>query len=77
MSGTALKARARSALGSLWPVADDAANEVMSSFYRRLVADPAGSRVQALRQAQLELLAKPSRRHPFYWAPFILIGDWQ
>ncbi|MCA0240458.1 MAG: CHAT domain-containing protein [Proteobacteria bacterium] len=83
MSGTALKARARSALGTLWPVSDDAANRVMASFYRRLAAgsaqggtkDPV-SRVQALREAQLELLRTPNRQHPFYWAPFILIGDW-
>jgi CHAT domain-containing protein len=75
MSGTALKARARSALGTLWPVSDDAANRVMSSFYRRL-AQGASSRVQALREAQLELLQVPNRQHPFYWAPFILIGDW-
>ncbi len=75
MSGTALKARARSALGTLWPVSDDAANRVMSSFYRRL-AQGATSRVQALREAQLELLQVPKRQHPFYWAPFILIGDW-
>ncbi|MBL8331846.1 MAG: CHAT domain-containing protein [Rubrivivax sp.] len=75
MSGAALKARARSALGTLWPVSDDAANRVMSGFYRRLAAG--APRVQALREAQLELLALPNRRHPFYWAPFILIGDWQ
>lgn len=76
MSGTALKARARSALGTLWPVSDDAAHRVMSGFYKRL-AEGGRSRVQALREAQLELLALPNRQHPFYWAPFILIGDWQ
>ncbi|MFT3817813.1 MAG: CHAT domain-containing protein [Rubrivivax sp.] len=79
MSGTALKARARSALGTLWPVSDDAANRVMASFYRRLAQHGgagAPSRVQALREAQLELLQDPKRQHPFYWAPFILIGDW-
>jgi CHAT domain-containing protein len=110
MSGTALKARARSALGTLWPVADDAANRVMSGFYRRWAGsgggaeinsptgrtmDPAAApatalantptvgpagptrRIEALRQAQLELLRRPGSEHPFYWAPFILIGDWQ
>ncbi len=76
MSGTALKARARSALGTLWPVADDAAQQVMAGFYRRL-AQGRLPRVEALRQAQLELLRQPRRGHPFYWAPFVLIGDWQ
>lgn len=76
MSGTALKARARTALGTLWPVSDEAANQVMQGFYRRLAAG-GDSRVQALRKAQLELMQQPRRQHPQYWAAFILIGDWQ
>jgi CHAT domain-containing protein len=76
MSGSALKARARSALGTLWPVSDASAQRVMGGFYRRLAAGGL-SRVEALRQAQLELLQQPQRGHPFHWAPFILIGDWQ
>lgn len=80
MSGTALKARARSALGTLWPVADNAAQQLMAGFYRRLAASRAsgqGSTIDALRAAQLDLLDNPSMRHPFFWAPFILVGDWQ
>ena len=80
MTGTALKARARSALGTLWPVADTAAQQLMASFYRRLAAARAqgqGSKIDALRAAQIELLDSPNLRHPFYWAPFILVGDWQ
>ena len=76
MSGSALKARARSALGTLWPVSDASAQRVMGGFYRRLAAGEL-SRVEALRQAQLELMNQPQRGHPFHWAPFILIGDWQ
>jgi CHAT domain-containing protein len=76
MSGTALKAQARSVLGTLWPVADEAAQQVMEGFYRQL-ADGKLSRAAALRQAQLALLAQPKLGHPFFWAPFVLIGDWQ
>jgi CHAT domain-containing protein len=76
MSGTALKARARTVLGTLWPVADEAAQQVMEGFYRHL-AEGRLSRAAALRDAQLTLLAKPGRSHPFFWAPFALIGDWQ
>lgn len=76
MSGTALKARARTVLGTLWPVADDAAQQVMEGFYRHL-AEGRLSRAAALRDAQLALAAKPGRGHPFFWAPFALIGDWQ
>ncbi|NLZ41370.1 MAG: CHAT domain-containing protein, partial [Comamonadaceae bacterium] len=76
MSGSALKARARSALGTLWPVADESARLVMDGFYRRLARGEL-ARAQALRQAQLALLLQPEHAHPFHWAPFILIGDWQ
>ena len=76
MSGTAIKARARSALGTLWPVSDDAAQQLMGSFYRGLVAGQR-SKIGALQAAQIELIDNPKFRHPFYWAPFSLIGDWQ
>jgi CHAT domain-containing protein len=76
MSGTALKAHARSVLGTLWPVADEAAEPVMQGFYRHLAAGRL-TRAAALRDAQLSLLAQRGRDHPFFWAPFVLIGDWQ
>ena len=37
ISGAALKARARSVLGTLWPIADDAAQSVMKNFYAGIV----------------------------------------
>jgi CHAT domain-containing protein len=76
MSGTAIKARARSALGTLWPVADAAAQQLMGRFYQLLAAGQ-HSKIGALRQAQIELLDNAKFRHPFFWAPFSLIGDWQ
>jgi CHAT domain-containing protein len=30
---------------------------------------------EALRAAELALLRRPQTRHPFYWAPFVLVGD--
>ncbi len=67
LSGIALKARVRSALGSLWPVSDDAAAELMAGLYRNL-GQGGASKAEALRQAQLA--------HPFFWAPFVLVGNW-
>ena len=57
---------------SLWMVDDAATAELMTAFYRALLAGlrPAA----ALRQAQSTLLA--SHPHPFYWAPFVLLGRW-
>ena len=81
MSGTAIKAHARSALGTLWPVSDAAAQQLMGRFYQGLVGSTGGagraSKIGALRAAQIELINNPRFRHPFYWAPFTLIGDWQ
>ncbi|MFZ6873504.1 CHAT domain-containing protein [Undibacterium sp. Di27W] len=75
LSGAALKARAKSALGSLWPVSDDAATLLMGQFYRNL-AEPATSKAQALQKAQLTLMKNSNFNHPFYWAPFIMVGSW-
>lgn len=56
---------------SLWPVEDRATRELMTGLYCRLGdADPA----TALRDAKLELARKPGFDHPFYWAPFVLVG---
>jgi len=75
ISGVAIKARARSVLGTLWPIADDAAQSVMKTFYTEITRN-GRSKTEALRQAQLELLRQPELSHPFYWAPFVLIGNW-
>jgi CHAT domain-containing protein len=46
----------------------------MQSFYRHLAAGTAAG--AALRQAKLEML-DPAKvtRHPYYWAPFVLVGN--
>ncbi|HYE52278.1 MAG TPA: CHAT domain-containing protein [Azospirillaceae bacterium] len=75
LAGIAIKAGARSALASLWFINDQASAELVSEFYRHL-ADPALSKAEALRRAQAALIARPGRRHPGYWAPLILIGNW-
>ncbi len=74
LSGMAVRAGARSVLGSLWSVNDPAATALIETFYTRLMAGD--SRAQALRAAQLGLMADFRYRHPAYWAPFLLIGTW-
>jgi tetratricopeptide (TPR) repeat protein len=77
-----LGAGARSLLVSLWRVDDATTARLMSAFYRALQGGK--GRAEALRTAQLELLAlgreRPAEygayRHPAYWAPFVLIGEW-
>jgi CHAT domain-containing protein len=75
LAGVALKAGSRSALASLWFVSDEATASLISEFYR-VLQEPAASKADALRQAQLSLIARREFRHPAYWAPFLLIGNW-
>jgi CHAT domain-containing protein len=77
-----LGAGARSLLVSLWRVDDATTAQLMSGFYQALQRGQ--GRAAALRTAQLELLVlgreHPAEygayRHPAYWAPFVLIGEW-
>ena len=68
LSGVAVQAGARSALGSLWSVNDPATAQLVSAFYRALLR-PGVSRAQALSEAQRELKKDFRYRHPAYWAP--------
>ena len=93
---------AKAVISSLWSVNDSSTGQLMGDFYKRW-ADGAGkvTKVEALRQAQLDLLlgrtkaqgnstdrgfatsAKPQTAaptgyaHPYYWAPFVLMGNWK
>jgi CHAT domain-containing protein len=61
---------------SQWAVADESTAELMKRFYGHLKQDkPKGA---ALRAAALTLMKKDGQHeHPFYWAPFVLVGDWR
>ncbi len=92
---------AKAVLSSLWEVNDASTGELMADFYKRWV-EGAGNvaKVEALRQAQLDLLAgkvnpkaasegrgleaeapttsaPEGYAHPYYWAPFVLMGNWR
>jgi len=73
-SGIAIKTNTLSAIGTLWPINDIAAAEFMSEFYGQLDLQ---SKAGALRLAQLTMLKSPKFNHPYYWSPFILVGNWQ
>lgn len=62
-------------IASLWKVADEGSGRLMVEFYAALVGGK--GKAAALRQAQLKLLSTPQTSHPFYWASFILLGDWR
>ncbi|HBB30389.1 MAG TPA: kinesin, partial [Cyanobacteria bacterium UBA9273] len=67
-------AGAESQVMSLWTVSDKATKDIMVQYYQRLLNHE--GRAEALRQIQLEFLKGNSYSHPYYWAVFILCGDW-
>ena len=75
LAGVAIKAGARSALASLWFVSDQASAMLVNEFYQNL-AKGENTKAQALQQAQKTLRNDPRFRHPRYWAPYIMIGNW-
>lgn len=75
LAGVALRAGARSALGSLWAINDAAAADLVQNFYDA-IAEGGVSRAEALRRAQLELMRTEGYDHPSIWAPFLMIGNW-
>ena len=61
-------------MASLWPVTDGSTSVLMTSMYRTKAQQRADT-PEALRQAQLSLLAKHSPwKHPTYWAPFVVFS---
>jgi CHAT domain-containing protein len=67
---------AKAVLATLWPVADQSTALLMADLYKQRQSQRL-TKIEALRQAQLGLLAQPRYAHPFYWAPFILMGNWK
>jgi CHAT domain-containing protein len=72
MTRAFLYAGAPSVLVSLWRVSDTGTSDLMLHFYRSL--EPADDEAGSLRRAKLEMIADPRRSHPYYWAPFVLVG---
>ncbi len=65
-------AGAASLLLTLWTVNDEAATELMGSFYRNLQRGM--TLAESLREAQLGFIQEGS--HPYFWSPFVLTGRW-
>lgn len=74
-SGLAVKSNVLSAVGSLWSINDDATMEFMRLFYDGM--SKSLNKAQAMREAQVAMIKNKKFKHPFFWSPFILIGNWQ
>lgn len=78
LAGVAVRAGARSTLATLWQVNDVTTARVMQRFYQALSQQ--ATKAEALRQAQLSLLQQTEMvdyHHPYYWAAYLLIGNWR
>ena len=84
LAGVAVRSGS-STIASLWSVEDVSTSRLMSRFYRQLES---ASKVEALRHAQLSLIKdlrtnpplpelKQLPPHPYYWASYVLVGNWQ
>jgi CHAT domain-containing protein len=63
-------------VGSLWQVDDLATAELMKRFYRGMLIDEL-TPAAALHAAQLDLARGRRWASPYFWAPFVLQGDWR
>lgn len=75
MAGVAVRSGARSTIASLWSVGDRSTASLMIEFYREL-GKPEVTKAEALRRAQISLLHQDDYTSPYYWAPFVLLGNW-
>jgi CHAT domain-containing protein len=69
-------AGARRVVVSLWNVNDKATAELMRRFYRKILKDKQ-SPAASLRSAQIEMWQQKQWQSPYYWAPFVLQGEWK
>lgn len=63
-------------VATLWEVNDISTSKLVVSFYTEL-KEKRGNMLEALRTAQLSLIGSDEHAHPFYWAPFVLLGNWR
>jgi CHAT domain-containing protein len=69
-----LRAGTPTIVASLWEVDDQATGVLMKSFYQNLKTQ---GKAEALRNAQTSLMKDPRYIYPYFWAPFVLVGDWR
>ena len=76
-----LYAGAKNLMVSLWQVSDQSTSDLMISFYKNLLGEKSGRLSKSikfaplLQQAKLKMIGESKFAHPYYWSPFILIGQ--
>lgn len=75
LAGFAVRSGAKSTLATLWRVRDESTVFFITEFYKHL-KEPNMTKAEAMRKAQLEMIADENFNDPFFWAPFVLVGNW-
>jgi CHAT domain-containing protein/tetratricopeptide (TPR) repeat protein len=71
-----LKTGSASVLSTLWSVADDSTSTLIIDFFKRYLDGK--DKPSALQEAEVMLMqTRTEWQHPYYWAPFVLSGDWR
>ncbi|MEQ9236290.1 CHAT domain-containing protein [Coleofasciculus sp. E2-BRE-01] len=77
LAGITVRAGARSTIATLWEVNDKSTTDFITLLYQQLTnsTEPM-SKAEAIQRIQKAFLGNANYRHPYYWAPFVLIGNW-
>lgn len=73
----------RTVLATLWDVVDSSTSLLMTNFYRLKKENPNLTKAEALQKAQIQMIQgigqtnKTRFAHPYYWSPFVMLGNWR
>jgi len=67
---------AKGVLATLWSVNDESTGKFMQRLYKLRASEPELSKAEAIQQVQQGFLKEGGWRKAYYWAPFILMGNW-
>lgn len=78
LAGVSVRAGARSTLATLWQVNDESTATLIKEFYQQLINNPQISKAEALQIAQKKLWEFRDKEWnlPYYWAAYVLVGNW-
>ena len=79
MAGIAIRAGANSTMATLWLVNDKSTAFLIEKFYQNLkggLEQKQINKAEALKKAQLSLRQSSDFSHPYFWSPFVIVGNW-
>jgi len=75
LAGIALKTGVKSVLATLWSVHDEVAHKVIKNFFEQWILSGI-SKAKAMQEIKKKLISSDELNHPYFWCPYLLIGNW-